>query len=91
MGTLRFYWDAKLSKHAQAAVEEAIRLAYARSACTCEICGNIGRLYSRRGWLMTLCSEHAKGDPVPVKPSSENVHIVWGMVDGRVGMLSCRR
>jgi hypothetical protein len=91
LGTLRFYWDGKLSEHVKAAVEEAIQLAHARSACTCEICGDEGRLYTRGGWLATACADHAKGEPVPVKPGLENVHIVWGTLNGQVRILSCRR
>jgi hypothetical protein len=66
-------------------------LAYARSACTCEICGDEGRLYTRGGWLATVCADHAKGEPVPVKPALENIHIVWGSFNENVGILSCRR
>jgi hypothetical protein len=51
-------------------------LAVARSACTCEICGAEGRLYSRRGWLATRCAEHAAGDPVPVRPCFEDAHFL---------------
>ncbi|WP_246773994.1 hypothetical protein [Bradyrhizobium diazoefficiens] len=36
-GTLRAYWDGKLSPHAAARVEEAIALAEARSAVTCDL------------------------------------------------------
>jgi hypothetical protein len=28
---------------------------------------------------------------VPVKPGFENLHIMWGTVDGQVRILSCRR
>jgi hypothetical protein len=43
-GTLRFYWSGDISNAARAKVEEALALAVARSACTCEICGAEGRL-----------------------------------------------
>lgn len=59
-GTLRFYWDGALSPTADAQVEEAIDLAEARSACTCEICGEEGRLHGP-GWLTTRCAAHAEG------------------------------
>jgi hypothetical protein len=78
-------------ERAKAEVEEAITLATARSACTCEICGDEGRLCTRGGWLATACADHAKGEPVPVKPSLENVHIVWGTFNGHIRILSCRR
>jgi hypothetical protein len=90
-GTLRFYWDGKLSERAEMKVTEAIALAEARSACTCEICGAEGRLYSRGGWLATACAQHARGEAVPIKPGFENVRIVRRMVEGRVRIIFCRR
>lgn len=90
-GTLRFYWDGDMSDAAKAKVDEAIALATARSACTCEICGAGGRLYNRGGWLATACADHARGKPVQVKPGLENVRIVWGTFNGHVRILSCRR
>ena len=75
-GTLRFYWSGDLSDAAKAKVKEAIALATARSTCTCEICGAEGWLHNRGGWFATACAEHAKGEPVPVEPDLENVHIV---------------
>jgi hypothetical protein len=38
-GTLKFYWKGALSRDADAMIDEAIDLAEACSACTCEICG----------------------------------------------------
>jgi hypothetical protein len=64
-GILRVDWDAEASDSTEAALGSAVDLAVARSACTCEICGAKGRLYSNRGWLGTRCGEHAAGDPVP--------------------------
>ena len=90
-GTLRWYWTGRLSNEAEARAEEAIDLAEARSACTCETCGKSGRLFNRGGWFMTACAEHAKGEPVPVKPGFENLHIVRKIVEGRVRIFSCRR
>jgi hypothetical protein len=91
LGTLRFYWDGELSERAKAEVREAIALATARSACTCEICSAEGWLHNRGGWLATACAEHAKGQPVPVKPGFEHLHVMWGTADGQVRILSCRR
>ncbi|WFT94400.1 hypothetical protein QA633_40130 [Bradyrhizobium barranii] len=74
-GSLRFYWHGSLSPEADAKVEEAVDLAEARSACTCEVCGEEGRL---RGdaWLTTRCALHAEGRPaVAVRPGLENVQI----------------
>jgi hypothetical protein len=64
-GILRADWDAESSEDTEATIGHAVDLAVARSACTCEICGAEGRLYSIRGWLRTRCGEHAAGDPVP--------------------------
>jgi Calcineurin-like phosphoesterase len=90
-GTLRFYWSGDLSLEAEAKVEEAIALAQARSACTCEICGAEGRLYSRGGWRATACAKHAKGEAVPIKSGFENLRFVRGMVEGRIRIILCRR
>ena len=90
-GALRFYWSGDLPDAAKAKVDEAIALAAARSACTCEICGAEGRLYNRDGWLATACPEHAKGELKPVRPGLENIHIVWTFGAGRFPIVSCRR
>lgn len=89
-GTLRFYWDGALSPAADAQVEEAIDLAEARSACTCEICGEEGRLHGP-GWLTTRCAAHAEGRrPVEIKPGLENIHVVQRIV-GKRREVTCRR
>ena len=90
-GALRFYWSGDLPAAAKAKVEEAIALAAARSACTCEICGAEARLHNRGGWFATACAEHAKGEPVPVKLGFENIHIVRTFGPGRFPIVSCRR
>ncbi|MBR0707991.1 hypothetical protein [Bradyrhizobium liaoningense] len=89
-GTLRFYWDGSLSPEASVRVEEAIDLAEARSACTCELCGEEGRLYRSGSWLMTRCAQHAKGRPVETGPGLDNVHIVERIV-GKRRDIRCRR
>ena len=90
-GCVRFYWGGRLSDAAKAQVEEAIELAEARSGCTCETCGELGRLYDRGGWLETACAEHARGEPVPVKPGRENLRVVGRLVGDRLRIVSCRR
>jgi hypothetical protein len=90
-GTLRFYFGGHLADAAKDRVEEAIELAEARSACTCETCGEPGRLYDRGGWLATACREHARGEPVPVEAGRENLRIVGRLVEGRLRIASCRR
>ena len=53
-GSLRLGWEGSLSPEAAALVEEAVDLAEARSATTCEVCGEPGAL--RAGdWLATRC------------------------------------
>jgi hypothetical protein len=88
--TLRFYWEGALSNEADAKVEEAIALAEARSACTCEVCGEEGRLYGSGGWLMTRCAAHAQGRLAEIEPRFENVHIVERIV-GKRRQITCRR
>jgi hypothetical protein len=44
LNSLRFYWNGGPSDKAEAKVQEAIDLAEARSACTCEQCGEEGYL-----------------------------------------------
>ncbi|WP_407180415.1 hypothetical protein [Bradyrhizobium sp. STM 3562] len=89
-GTLRVYWDGALSPEADAQVEEVIALAEARSAVTCEICGEEGRL--RDGaWLTTRCATHAEGRPVvEARSGFENMHIVRYVTGGN-RFVSCRR
>ncbi|MGY3618444.1 hypothetical protein [Bradyrhizobium sp. USDA 10063] len=73
--TLGFYFNGTLSPEAEAKVEEAIDLAEARSACTCDVCGEPGRLYDTSR-LMTRCAEHAEArSPVGFQPEFENVHV----------------
>jgi hypothetical protein len=89
---LRLYWQsAGLSDEIKNAVEEAIYLAEARSACTCEQCGEPGRLYKSGGWFLTACDEHARGEVVEVRPGRENIHIVRTLKDGKLSIVSCRR
>jgi hypothetical protein len=90
-GTLRLYWHGKnMDAGIEHAVKEAVALAEARSACTCEVCGRAGVLHARGDWLATACPEHAKGVPVPMRHGWENLHLV-GDNDGKAPMLVCRR
>jgi hypothetical protein len=85
-GRLRFYWEGT----ANAAVDEAIDLAQARSYSTCEICGAEGRLYGP-GWLTTRCIAHAEGrQPEEIRPHLRNVHIERRYVEGQL-VIRCRR
>src|SRR6202022_5056215 len=89
-GALRFYWSGNMPNAARAKVEEAIALAVARSACTCEICGAEGRLYNRGGWLATACPQHARGEAVSIKPGFENLRIVRRTVEGGARIIPAR-
>jgi hypothetical protein len=80
-GTLRFFWGGRLSTETK--VEEAIDLAEARSACICETCGEVGRLFNDNDYFLTACKRHAKGFPVSEKPGWENITI--SRVDARSG------
>jgi hypothetical protein len=90
-GTLRFYWDGTLSPEARGQVEEAIALAEARSACTCELCGAEGQLYQDGATLMTRCADHRQGGVVEKRAGFDNIHIVHQVVDGRLRVVQCRR
>jgi hypothetical protein len=89
---LRVYWrGAGLTKAAERAIADAIAKAEARSACTCEVCGEEGLLHQVGGQLLTACAQHAKGSPVPVQPGWENLHLVRGFRNGTTAILMCRR
>ena len=81
-GTARLYWEGALSEGAEEKVDEAIDLAQAASGCTCEQCGQPGRLFNRGGWFATACDEHGKGEPVAERRDFEKVHVVYRIVDG---------
>jgi hypothetical protein len=92
-GVLRVYWtvNATIPPRTELAIEEAIALAEARSGCTCATCAAEGHLFSTGRWLLTACSEHARGVPVPVRPGTENLYIVRRFVGEDVRVIGCRR
>jgi hypothetical protein len=91
-GTLRFYWrGSRLSDQMEIAITDAVALAEARSACSCEICGAAGVLHSRGGWLSTACPDHAGGEPVSVATGFADLHIVRIFDAGGRPVASCRR
>ena len=53
-GTLCFYWEGDIP-NGDAIVGEA----EAESARTCELCGSLGNLRTKAGWLKTLCDHCA--------------------------------
>jgi hypothetical protein len=84
-GSLRLYFDTLqgLTREQMAAVEDAVALAKARSECTCERCGAQGLLYGDGAWLLTACLQHARGQPIPVRPGFEHLRIEHTVVGGR--------
>jgi hypothetical protein len=84
-GVLRVHWRARAEPPIQVerAIDEAVALASARSACTCGTCGATGRLFCHGSRLLTACTEHAQGVPVPTSPGLEDVHIVRAVIGGR--------
>lgn len=89
-GTLRLYRRAGAGfRHAMGdAVQGAVDLAEARSACTCERCGEPGRLYRDAGVYQTACDTHGRGSPVRVRPGRENLHLChFTTAFGSVGQL----
>lgn len=88
-GTLRLYWTGSLSPEAAARVEEAVDLAEARSAVTCETCGEPGALYGGR-WVTTRCAEHAEGRrPIAGQPG-DDVQVIERVVGRRRNVLRRR-
>jgi len=81
-GTLRLYWTGSLSSEAVARVEEAVDLAEARSAVTCEICGEPGLLRGN-GWMATRCAAHAEGRrPIETDPD-DHIYVFERVVGKR--------
>jgi hypothetical protein len=87
-GILRVDWDGEVPDPTRFRIGEAINLAVARSGCTCETCGAVGRRYVDRGWLATACIEHAVGDPAEQR-HGENVYLLR-RVPGRTEMYLAR-
>jgi hypothetical protein len=91
-GTLRTYWDGSgLTETAENAIADAVAKAEARSACTCDVCGEAGVLHQVGGQLLTACAEHAKGVPVPSKQGWENIHLLRSTRDGKPAIIVRRR
>lgn len=90
-GTLRIYWSGTVSDVIRTRIEEALALATARSACTCEVCGQEGRLHCSGIRLSTLCTHHAKGEPVPMRAELQNLHIVHTSGPDGSRTITCRR
>jgi len=89
-GTLRLYYDVRGRPETEAAIAEAVDLAEARSACTCETCGAEGRLFDDGGWFVTACDAHQRGNPVPVRSGWERLLVVRKF-GGEANQTTCRR
>ena len=69
LGSLRIYDSSYGETWASVkAVTEAHRLAEARSYHICEYCGQSGTWSSRRGYLTTVCADHAVVDGYRAEP-----------------------
>lgn len=90
-GGLRIYWGGRMSAPVAVRIREAVDLAEARAECTCEICGDEGRLHRHSDRLSTRCARHANGRPVESRPGFENLHLIQVLVAGRVPAVRCAR
>lgn len=90
-GRLTIHWrtEVAIPESVERALEEAIALAQARSACSCIDCGAKASLFSSGGRLYTACPDHAKGVPVSVRTGMEDLHIFRGRDDSHT--LACVR
>lgn len=69
LGSLRIYDSSYSETWASVpAVTDAHRLAEARSYHVCEYCGQLGVWSSRRGYLTTVCADHAVVDGYRAEP-----------------------
>jgi len=90
-GSLRLYYQTRDLQPATAlTIGEAVDLAEARSACTCEECGAEGRLFNDSGWFSTRCDIHRQGKPVRVRPGWERLQVIRHY-DGDAVTVTCRR
>ena len=60
-GSLRYYYDtpASMADNVQVMVSDLVEEAEAKSAETCETCGEPGELYPV-GWYYTACPKHVR-------------------------------
>lgn len=80
LGMLRFYYYVECpAVSIKDAIRLAVDLAEARSACTCEICGEAGQLYNHDRHLTTRCPHHATGSRIRLSPYWQNLYI---LIDG---------
>lgn len=78
LGALRIYSSTSdADDDYERAVGHARLLAEARSYHVCEICGAPGRWGNRRGYLTTVCDEHAVRDGYRAEPSEPDEGYVY--------------
>jgi len=75
LGSLRIYDYGPATDNA--AIQEAHRLAEARSYHTCEYCGRPAIWSSRRGYLTTVCEDHAVADGYRAEPVKSDPYAYW--------------
>jgi len=77
-GILSISWctTARLPTRLEHAIDEAIALAEARSACTCATCGDPGRLHCTGGLLLPICPAHIRDVSVPAFTHADQVYLV---------------
>jgi hypothetical protein len=90
-GRVRTSSAAGCTRPAESAIADAIALAEAPSARSCEVCGDAGVMRQVGGQLLTAYSRYAKGAPIPIEPGRENLHLLRGSRDGKAAILVCRR
>jgi hypothetical protein len=93
LGTLRICWvsEATLPTRVERAVDEAVALCEARSACSCATCGAAGVLFCAGGLVLPACPAHAQGEAVPARRGFENVYLVREFTRGDSSVIACRR
>lgn len=93
LGGLRIYIDGfgtRQSPDLWRTIRAIIDLAEARAACTCEICGKEGRLYTNQGYLTTRCARHGSGFVRVHSDDREMLHYSVSY-EGGAKVQSCRR
>lgn len=93
LGTLRICWvsEATLPTRVERAVDEAVALCEARSACSCATCGAAGRLFCAGGLVLPACPEHAQGEALPARRGFENVYLIREFTRDDSSVIACRR
>jgi hypothetical protein len=90
--SIRFNWHSDgLSPATVFAIADAIERAEARSACTCERCGETGELHVDAHQFHVACDSHARGDRIPIESGWRTAHVSSRLVGGRIRLVTRRR